>query len=261
MPFTSARLWVAQAREDLEEFKARQHAAFSDKGAYSIFEDLHRKPGFKVVGIKIAKVPPTLSTKAANIVGALRSALDQATWRASVMLGVKEKTVIYFPLSGTKTDFDAMFGPKGRCQNIPVALQPFLRSTQGFPTTEGEDGGNDLLYSINVLAKSNKHTETYRVAVELAKAGRLMSQLDVIVEMAFPPVLDRAKNEAILFTTTPTGGGYANISFPVYIAFGEVPIIGGQPVIPILDKMAGMVDSIIDGIEAETSRLLRERTT
>jgi len=78
-PFYSSKRWLAQAREDLTDFEAGQKTILSNGQGYTVFEGLERKPGFKVIGFRVHEPPPTLTTKAANIVNAFRSALDQAT--------------------------------------------------------------------------------------------------------------------------------------------------------------------------------------
>jgi hypothetical protein len=259
-PFSSAKTWIVQAREDLSDFQARERAVFSKEKGYTVFEDVDRQPGIKVVGLKLAKPPETLSTKAANIVGALRSALDQATWRASVLLGASESEKIYFPFAGTKTNFEDMFREKGRCKNIPAELHTLLKALEGYPTSKDYSGGNNLLYALSAISNPNKHTETYRVGIEVANAGELKTFRGDIHEMHFPPKYDAARNEIVFFTTSPTGKYSINATLPAFIAFGEVPIVGGQPVVPILYKMARMAERIIRVLKREAVRTLRKKT-
>jgi hypothetical protein len=262
-PFLSSKLWVTQAREDLSDFKIRERSHFAKEDAYTMFEDLKRRPGAKVVGLKLVEPPATLSTKAAQIVGSLRSALDQAAWRASVMLGANEGEKIYFPLAGTKRNFEDMFREKGSCKNIPIELHPFLQRSQGFPTSPSHEGGNNLLYALSPISNPNKHTETYRVGVEAASGTAFLNSatFEELLELKLPPDFDPVNREVILAVTSLTGGYHMNMAIPAYIAFGEVPIVARQPVIPVLNKMADMVESIVLGIEAETARILRKRTS
>lgn len=259
-PFFSSKLWIAQAREDLSDFHARERAVFSKEHAYSVFEDLDRQPGAKVVGIKLSPAPDTLSTKAANIVGALRSALDQAIWRASVELGAAEEKIIYFPLAGSKSNFDDMFREKGRCKNIPSSLHPLLKGFEGYPRSQEYAGGNDLLYALSPISNPNKHRETYQVGIEFSGGGSMKHfDAEVIVNMAFPPRFDASKNEIVLFTTSLTGKYSVDMALPAYIAFGEVPIVARQQVVPVLGKMVSIVEGVVLGLEAETARILSER--
>jgi len=260
-PFLSSKLWITQAREDLAEFQIRERSHFAKEHAYTMFEDLKRRPGTKVIGLKLAEPPVTLSTKAAQILGALRSSLDQATWRASVMLGASEDEKIYFPLAGAKGNFEDMFREKGKCKTIPVELHPFLRRCQGYPTGPSHDGGNDLLYALSPISNPNKHTETFRVGVEAASGTACLDSaaFDELMEFKLPPDFDPANREVILAVTRPTGGYRMKMALPAYIAFGEVPIVARQPVIPVLHKMSGVVEGVVLGIEEETARILRER--
>jgi hypothetical protein len=262
-PFFSAKLWLTQAREDLGDFKRREEAHFSHEEAYTTFVDTEREPGFKVFGIKMAAPPETLPTRAAQIVNSLRSALDQATYRASVLLGADTKEKIYFPLSGCKGNFDAMFLDKGKCKNIPRELHSFLKGCQGYPRSPDHEGGNDLLYAIGPISNPNKHTDTYRIRIDAAGWGafQLGEITDIVGNFAIPPDFDPVNSEYVLAVTLPTGEFNANVHLPAHIAFGEVPIIPGQPVVPVLDKMTDIVEGIVLGIEAKTAQILRERNS
>ena len=247
--FDSAKLWITQAREDLQDFRTREQSAFGQE-AYTPFEDLDREPGAKVVGLRLKPVPETLSTRAANIVGALRSALDQATWRASVVLGASEDEKIYFPFAGTEEDFDALFTPKGRAKNIPAALHPFLQKLKAHP------GGNRLLYALSRISNPNKHTVTYRVGIEFGHAAAGSFAFDgMCYEATLPPRWDAAKNELIFGIVALNANIHYDLRMPFFVAFGEVPIVGGQPVVPILDNFLSIVEGIVAGIEAEAIRL------
>jgi hypothetical protein len=257
-PFKSSKRWITQAREDIQDFKERERAAFTGKQAYTVFTDLKRRPGHKVVGLKPAKLSDTLTTKAANIVGALRNALDQATWRASVELGASEEEIIYFPFGGTKGNFDNLFRGKGKAMNIPHELHGKLKGFEGFPTSKDYSGGNNLLYALSKISNPNKHTETYTVGLAVAQRGHMMSVGDM-TEGSFPPKYDPVNNEIVLFTTPAAGKLNIDMSVATFVAFGEVPIVARQPVIPVLDEMTSVADRIVLGIEAETARILRER--
>ncbi|MCA1453983.1 hypothetical protein I6F35_12250 [Bradyrhizobium sp. BRP22] len=260
-PFISSKLWITQAREDLSDFAARERAVFNRESAYRFFEDVERQPGAKVIGIKLSPAPETLSTRAANIVNALRSALDQAAWRASIELGAKESAKIYFPLAGTKANFEDMFRPRGSCKNIPAELHPLLKGFEGYPRSKDYPGGNDLLYALSAISNPNKHKETYKVGINLT--GDVFAnhiQFRLVRELSFPPRFDPSTNEITLAVLEPGGSYFADITFPAYIAFGEVPIVARHPVVPVLNEMTRIADGIINSIEAETARILSERT-
>jgi len=51
-----------------------------------------------------------------------------------------------------------------------------------------------------------------------------------------------------------------NVQVFFRIVFGEVDILCGEDAFSTLSEIAGIVDGIINGIESETSRILRERS-
>lgn len=46
----------------------------------------------------------------------------------------------------------------------------------------------------------------------------------------------------------------------LFIKFADIEVVGGKDVVPFLHDSARIVQSCVDGIEAETQRLLRERS-
>lgn len=245
--FTSPKLWLAQAREDLHDFNRRERVTLSKSNTYTPFEDLDRRPGFKVVGVKVTDVPETLSTKATQIVTSLRSALDQATWQASILLGAKEKERIYFPIAKSKQSFEDMFKGKGSAMNIPSQLHPSLKALGGFP------GGNDLLYALSAISNPGKHTKTYRVGVEISEMD--FGGFGDIVEAAMPPRFDAERKEFVFYVTTISGGFNHKIEIVPHVVFADAPIVKDRSVAHVLDQMVGMANGIVSGIEAESDKI------
>ncbi len=74
--------------------------------------------------------------------------------------------------------------------------------------------------------------------------------------MPNPHFWDKAKNEMELFTVGPPAGDFKyEFDFTLFVAFNEIQVVEGEPVLGILGKLGSKVESILVGIEAEARRL------
>jgi hypothetical protein len=64
-----------------------------------------------------------------------------------------------------------------------------------------------------------------------------------------------SKNEIVFFSTKAGAQLYYDLKITVFVAFDEMPIIGGKPVCGFFDKVTRMVEIAITLIEAEARRL------
>jgi hypothetical protein len=66
---------------------------------------------------------------------------------------------------------------------------------------------------------------------------------------------DSAKNEVIFGIVQPGGQFQYDFDFTFFIAFGEVDLIAGHPIVPVLADMGGRVLGVLKGCEAEAKRI------
>jgi len=89
--------------------------------------------------------------------------------------------------------------------------------------------------------------------------GMVRSGVDVkgtgFFSMPNPHVWDRSNNEMQIITLGPGAEYEYNFQFRFFIAFNDIQIVDGEPVIGILRDLCGIVESIFLGIEAEAKRL------
>jgi hypothetical protein len=73
--------------------------------------------------------------------------------------------------------------------------------------------------------------------------------------MPDPHVWNRAKNEMEVVTILEGSTFEYNFDFQVFVAFNDIQVIDGKPIIRVLHEIASKVKSILMGMEAESYRL------
>jgi len=76
-----------------------------------------------------------------------------------------------------------------------------------------------------------------------------------VAEFSLPPVFDSDENEFILGLIERGARARYNAGFAYQIGFEDVPILSGKPAIGILNQMAGIVEGVVLGLEAESRRI------
>jgi len=192
-------------------------------------------------------LPDEFATIAADAVDNLRSALDQIWYAIAIVSeAIKPSREANFPFADNLTKFERIL-IKG-CKNFPKDILAHLRSFQPYK------GGNDLLWALNRICAANKHRM-------LAPIGILVGGIQ-INKMTFRgtggipfPTWDRTKHEIIYAIVGPNGNIEYDINIIFDIAFNEVEIVSGQPVIAVLRNLATIVKNIIINLETEIMRL------
>lgn len=248
--FESPRLLLESARHEAAEFDSRARA-FLD-GCFGVrFTQMDPKSGEQVVKYRVAqKIPSRLRVLASHVVNDLRHSLDQAVNCATIELG-GTKPNNYFPFSKSKLDIDRVI--KDNCKTVPAALKPILKGFQPY------GGGDDLLYSLNLIAGPNKHQLVVRMNLDLTHivANDLMSEVRGPAEAGFIR-WDSARQEIEIARIGP--GGHVKCAdqakFPLSITLGHRQATGSEPeATAFLSALVGKVEGILSVIEAETANL------
>lgn len=125
----------------------------------------------------------------------------------------------YFPVARDEIEFANIFEIK-RYRKVPVDLRPFLAATKAYR------GGDDLLWSLCKLTGP----------------------------------WDRRKHELVVFRFKPPGAKVTgDVQVPINVVLAPGDVVGGQPARAVADAFKRKVERIVEGIEAETRRLLAER--
>jgi hypothetical protein len=246
-PFESSRRKLARAKDHLAELK-REVLSFIQHDPCDILTEPHPdKPEHVVYKLCLTKqLPDGLSEITGDVVDNLRSALDHAMYAVSLASGCTKPLNAYFPFSRNATNFEANL--KGRCADVPQEIYPLLR------TYEPYQGGSKLLWALNQVCIANKHkllvpigASTFSVETVIEGTG--------FVSMPYTPIWDRTKNEMVMLTAEYGVKLDGHFKFGVYVAFGEIEGVDGQPALETLEAFVGMVETIINEVEAEARRI------
>ena len=137
-------------------------------------------------------------------------------------------------------------GIKGRCKDIPGKIHPLFRAYQPYR------GGNDFLWALNEVAITDKH-KLLAIAVG-SMLGNMVAE-GGFVRMPVNQVWDSLKQEIELATWVAGSTVKYKAEFALFIAFDEIPVVGGEPVLRVLDYFANIVEDILLQIETEARRL------
>jgi hypothetical protein len=245
-PFASSRQKLARAEKHFLGLQ-EEIQSFGQKQPYKRVVELHpQKPGHTIFKIRMTEeLPPSIADTTADIVGSLRSALDNAGYDIAVAAGIKEPKNSAFPFAGS---VDQMSGALGRCKDIPQPIHSLFCGFQPYK------GGNDILWALNQVAITDKHKMVVPIGQGFVRHG-VHVQGTGFVRMPDPHVWDRAKNEMIIIELGPGAEYDYNFNFTFFIAFNGIEIIDGKPIVGTLTQFGSIVERILMAMEAECRRL------
>jgi hypothetical protein len=234
-----------RAKEHIEEFQRRVRAFFATDPYRQIVE-IDPQTRERVTKIKMVKqMPSTVKMIAADAIGNLRIALDQAGYAVAIANGGSGKGGA-FPFGDDLAD--AMNRATGGSKEIHPDIFSLMITFKPYK------GGNDALWALNKLSNADKHRMTF--AAVSASGGVNYKSVSGSGPLAMPfPVWNREKHEMELFRTGADSKLKYEAQFSMYVAFGEIDIVERQPVEPYLLHMAGQVESILASIDAESARI------
>lgn len=248
--FESPKRRVTRAREHFEDFKARGISFFQSKPYRAVIEP-HLNGTRDVHKVVLAEpVPPTLTDLAVEMAEHLRAALDLTGYAAAVAGGTNAPKRAYFPIANSAAELETNVIGRHRCKDIPPDILAFFRWLKPYK------GGNDVFWAINHLGNASKHK--FLTAVGTAVDGINVRELFVDgTDVEFPPALtwDSAKNEMVLGITPAGTKLHHDLDLAFFIAFGEVDIIAGQPVLPFFFEAISSVEAVVATTEDECRRL------
>jgi hypothetical protein len=245
-PFDSPKCRLLRAKQHIRDldsrinkfFKKQPHKGVVERDANGLNE-LHK--------VRLTKpIPSQFADRTAETVEALRSALDQTGYAVAVLAGATEPKSAYFPIAEKATDLENVI--KGRCKDLPPDIVALFRSFNP------HKGGNDAIWALNRACTVAKHRTLIRVGMSVLKITTKGTSF--IEGGSLPmPKWDSEKNEVIFGIVGPGGQFQYDLEFTFFVAFGEIEIIEGNPVVPVLATMIGEVGKVILATEAECRRI------
>jgi hypothetical protein len=246
--FESSRQKIAWAEKRLTELE-REISDFGQLNPYEQVTEPHPdKPGHVVHKIKLTyALPPAIAHITGEVANSLRSALDNAGYSIAVAAGCVNPKSSAFPFAGSADGMSKAIG--GRCKDIPQPIQSLFCGFQPYP------GGNYLLWALNEICNTDKHkiaipfgTGAYPIGVSARGTGGYMC-------IPTPHIWDSAKNEMTLITLGPGVKFDYEFDFRFFVAFGEIKLVAGKPVVSVLNAVGSIVQGVLVAIEAESRRL------
>lgn len=244
-PFRSPKQKLARAQEHIRDFEAACKI-FIEGNPYARSIEVDTDGVTKLHKIKLTQdIPDRLTDLAQDSIEALRHTLDQIGYACALLAGKANPRCAYFPFASSGGELAAVI--RGRCKDIPSDIVSVFRSYQPY------QGGNDELWAMSKIANA-KHTVL--VPVGHASEGFRMKRGTIRGPGAIMcPRWDSEKQEMVFAKSGPGGDIEYDVEFAFYIAFGNVPIFEGRPVLDVLKYLANVVDSIITATEAECRRI------
>ena len=245
-PLESSRRKLARAKKHIGDL-AREVDRFSEADPATIFvEPDAQNPNHEVHKLRLNKPFPTsIADITADAVHNLRASLDNAGYGLAVASGRVNPKHTAFPFSGSAVEFENNM--KGRCKDIPKEIHAVFRRYQPYR------GGNDFLWALNEACIADKHKTLIRLGIGsvLGSFGMVSGGLVSIPMHTW----DSANQEITLGTFVANSNVKYNMDLSLFVAFDEVEIISGQPVLDTLDHFADVVEHILASLEAEARRL------
>jgi len=253
--FYSAKRRLSRAKKHARDLESAG-IAFINSDPYRRVVELDVNGITKLHKIRLTKpFPEELSDFATDAFDNLRSVLDHTAYASAVVKGISSPEYACFPFSNTAENWENR--AKGLCKDIPSEIAALFRSFKPYK------GGNDPLWGLNELRNVNQHailsplgTASVQVTfdkffMQAPKDGSISFNLP----MWNPITWDSCKNEMVIFREDP--GGHLDYDFKLtpFIAFGDVPIFKGEPVLGVFSHLAREVESVLLATEAECRRI------
>lgn len=213
--------------------------AFVKTKPYTLITESH---GDELLHIAIlTALPVGFRIAIAQPINNLRAALDLG-WHSLLTLTdtIKSTDEAPFPFADNLTKFESKFN-RG-FKNYPHEIKTLARAFQPYKR------GDNLLWALNRICAGNKHRMLAPVSI-LETKGFLWDRRVPC------PSWDRRENEIARFITFPNENfdDYIDVTFD--IAFDDVDIVQGQPVLTVLNTLSDKVYNILLALEAEAIRL------
>jgi hypothetical protein len=190
-------------------------------------------------------LPPAIANITADMVQNLRNALDNAGYAIATAYGKIAPLNTAFPFARSVTDMPKSIG---RSKDLPPEIQSLFFGFQPYL------GGDDLLWALNEICVADKHKMVLPVGTGALRRSAAVKGTGFF-SMPNPHRWDRSKNEMVLLTLGPEAEYDYDFDFHLFVAFNDIQVVDGQPVLGILNELGRKVESILVAIEAEARRL------
>lgn len=197
----------------------------------------------EAIKLRIAPIPEMLPVVIGEAIFQLRSTLDILAWHLAKMAGAKSLDRVYFPIAKSLEIFESK-SFQGKIKEFSPEALDFIRGLRPYK------GGNDLLWALHDIRNKDTHRHLSAIAFAgftwtgtiktLIPADKGVSG-EVIV--GYPQTFE---NEIILARCTHGAKADSDTKPVFHIAFDDVEIVEGQPVLAILQQFFDLVQGIVN---------------
>ncbi len=244
--FQSPKRRIARAKEHAQTLK-RLLQEFSDSKPYGrVIESTPN--GFEEHKIKILKkIPDAITDLTYEAIEALRSSLDQAIFVVATEAKLGRPDKVHFPIADDSVDFENSL--KSWLKEFPSEFLDLMRRFKPYKE------GNKLIWALNRARRESVH----RLLVPVVTAASQLRINYVNISSPLPldllgPKWDAKKEEMVLIRTGKGSDVSYDIEIDLFVAFGQVEGLAGEPVTGALDAIVLDVESIVSAIEVEARK-------
>lgn len=237
LDLTGCRAKIERAKKHIAEF-SRDKVAFLESNPYLIITKFNPELNIteSIMG-PMPAIPDSLATVAGDTIQNLRSALDYLVGELVRSAGNVPK-LVYFPICSTREKYIAE--SEGKAKGISPEAKQFIDSIEPY-----EGGNGNDLWILHTLNNADKHRLLMPIAVNLSQqvVFTLSPGRNTLSALVDAPGLDEGY---ILGSVSGNHEGNQRIEFTFDIAFGQPDSIAGDPVLPALEYMTYMVETIVE---------------
>lgn len=243
--YDALRSKIARANINIDAALQRRDKFFASH-PYEIFKALDNTGTRESLKVRLLGTPDhEIALDAAEAVYHLRSTLDQLMCALALANGATNTSGVSFPFAGDEKEF---FNSKSQSRISKLSAEAAGMVCLLKPYR----GGDDLLWGLGKLANIDKHISL--IAIGHAKAGlKYQITIDLQVGDQVEPPRDQWQPlaEEMTLITYPAGRTpYGELEIVTEIAFGNIAVFAGEPVVELLHRLSTMVAEIIDKFEA-----------
>lgn len=244
------RAKIERAKHHIRDVEARLRA-FGETNPYDVVTESDPKVGERAKFRVNHPLPIEIPIIAGEALNHLRSALDHLVWQLVDANGSKPTSSTCFPIMKSPAEYIAQ--SPGKIKGLGPGAVQLVNAQAPYP------GGNDFLWMLHKLNNIDKHNLLLVVAAHYGPGvATLMHTLPdgstakgsswdihtIDPRKKLNVIEDGA--ECMLLVGASSRKMYMDVQIAFQVVFGNPGVGLGEPVVPLLHQLAGMVDGIVD---------------
>jgi hypothetical protein len=138
----------------------------------------------------------------------------------------------------------------GRTKQLPEEIRALFRTLKPYR------GGNNALWALNEIDNADKHALLgIGSGAFIFGASFLLSETPQSFGLPIRPMWDSANQEIELGIFPIQENSASKVDFGLFVAFDEIEVAHGEPVVMFLRQLARGVEYILNAIDSECRRI------